>query len=171
VWADLCTLLGTLSFLNKSITVLVGEERHSFHLDEELCTPHGNIFTDRSPIPSPPQQHESLGPERPSIPPAQPTDFPYQIVPFDPLRVSPVLRSGPSNPPTGPPPPPTPPPGLLTDPLTLPPREPDPEEVGLLKLASAAGSLQDVHRSYCNISRPRPQTLTLQLAGPGSIYC
>jgi hypothetical protein len=47
------------------------------------------------------------------------------------------------------------------DPLTLPPREPTSEEVGLLKLARAAGSLQDVHQiilQYTSTQTPDPTT-------------
>lgn len=84
---------------------------------------------------------------------------------FDPLRVSPGLRSVPPSPPPGRPPR-TPPLGLATKPLAQPPREPDPVEVGLLKLASRSGCLRDVHQilsQYILTQAPDPTTGRLWL--------
>lgn len=113
------------------------------------------MLTDRSspspspesipPLPPPPLHGESPGPERLWTPPPKPSDFPDQIIEFDPLQV-PIDLETPPSPSTAPPRPPTPPPGLLIPPPRPPPRGPKPAEVRLLKLASAEGRLKDVHQ-------------------------
>lgn len=77
---------------------------------------------------------------------------------FDPYQGSP--RQRPPTPPVGPPPLPVLPPNP-TRPQIQPPRGPEPVQVNLLKLASRAGKLQDVHQILMQyILRQTPDPIT-----------
>ncbi|TAQ86990.1 hypothetical protein B7494_g4695 [Chlorociboria aeruginascens] len=95
----------------------------------------------------------------------QPEDFPNHAIQNLP-GVSPNLRSKPPSPACSPAPQPSSPPRLPTDPLWQLPIEPNPAEVILLKLASSAGSLQDVHQilsQFIVTQAPNPTTGELWL--------
>lgn len=94
-------------------------------------------------FPSPLSLPESLDYEGLSTPPLESIELSGQARPFDPLPE--VGSETPPSPPNVPPRPPTPPPGLLTGLLRTPKRA-DAIEVELLKLATTAGCLQDVHQ-------------------------
>jgi hypothetical protein len=83
-----------------------------------------------------------------------------------PPEVASELESLPPSPSTPPSRLSIPPPDLLIDPLLPPPSKPIPVEVGLLKLATAAGSLQDVHQilsQYILAQSPDPTTGQIKL--------
>lgn len=110
------------------------------------------------PSPLEPRDHEGL-----STPPLESIDLLYQVLPYEPLP-----EIGCESPPPSPsninlpPRPRTPPPGLRRGPF----KRPDPVEVGLLKLATVAGCLQDVHQilsQYIITQTPDPTTGRLRL--------